>query len=65
MDVSEVEKRVAEIEEAKLDYEKAHALEDELYIDVMEAIAEGADNPLELAKECIKSAYIDFERYCA
>lgn len=47
-------------------YEDAHLLEDELYLSVLSAIADGScDNPAECARTAIKAAKIDFSRYHA
>lgn len=42
---------------------KAHAREDELYLDVLKAIASGAQNPAELAAEALKTQEIHFDRW--
>ena len=41
----------------------AHALEDVLYQDVLYAIADGAANPKELAKEALKASKLKFSRW--
>lgn len=65
MDEEEVKERVDLINKCKGDYEAAHDMEDELYIDVLKHIAEGGENAQQLAKEALKSQEIDFVRYTA
>ena len=47
------------------DPEIAHSREDELFQKVLKAIANGVDNPQELAKEALKSTKLDFPRWCS
>jgi hypothetical protein len=47
------------------DYEAAHGEEDDLWRDVLRAIADGADNPRAMAREALETTHIDFERYTA
>ena len=47
------------------DPEVSHSLEDNLYKEVLEAIANGAENPSELAKEVLKVSEINFARWYA
>lgn len=64
MKVGEVEDRVAKI--ASLQGQKdseAHGLEDDLFLDVLKAIASGARNPRALAAAAIKSAELDIARW--
>ncbi|MFH8751111.1 hypothetical protein ACH4GK_31775 [Streptomyces rimosus] len=68
MDVSRVRDRIALIaKRASSDDEQAHALEDDLYRDVLKVIAQTSSDPLArtLAAEAIKTAEIDFERWYA
>jgi hypothetical protein len=68
MTLDEIRSRLAEIraEDDDRDYEGAHALEDELFQDVLRAIAAGAcDDPAACAAEALKSLENDFERWCA
>lgn len=65
MTKSEVKKRVKDIKESAGDYESAHSMEDDLYLDVLNAIADGAKDAAELAKEAIKTTKINFPRHCA
>lgn len=63
-DVTEHLKRIQDIAEGG-DDEKAHAEEDELRANVLLAIAEGAEDPAGLAKECLRSNELEFIRWCA
>lgn len=65
MTVKEILKRVAEIKQAKGDDEKAHGLEDQLYHDVLVAIARGSKKADELALAALETRYIEFSRWCA
>jgi hypothetical protein len=47
------------------DSEKAHRAEKALYLAVLEAIAEGQENPVELAAAALKSRRIEFDRWFA
>lgn len=64
MKVVDIEERVAKIAEvaSKKDGE-AHGLEDDLFLDVLKAIAKGAKNPAELAAAAIKSADLEINRW--
>jgi hypothetical protein len=61
----EVRHRVDEIWESVNDDEHAHGLEDDLWQDVLRAIAAGAPNAAELATEALKTTDIEFARWCA
>nr|MDF9458028.1 hypothetical protein [Bacillus pumilus] len=63
MTVDEVKERVDDIRHGVSDDETAHGMEDDLYIDVLEAIANGADNPEKLAAEALKTQEIEFYRW--
>jgi len=67
MEVIDVINRIAEIDEVKRDYEKAHSLEDSLRQDVLKAIARGRDpvKMRQLARTALKSTEIEFFRFCA
>jgi len=66
MDLPTVKKMIAEIESVGTDYEVAHAKEDELYLKLLRAIAEGTcTDPEACAQEAIKTQFMDFPRYCA
>ena len=47
------------------DPEVSHSLEDNLYKEVLEAIAKGPENPSELAKEVLKVSELNFTRWYA
>lgn len=47
------------------DPEVSHSLEDKLYKEVLEAIAKGAENQSELAKEVLKVSELNFTRWYA
>jgi hypothetical protein len=65
MTVEQVKALVAEIERTAGDDEAAHGLEDALHRQVLEAIANGAPNGMELAREALATVKIDFARWCA
>jgi len=65
MTKNEVKKRVKDIKDSADDYESAHSMEDDLYQDVLNAIAEGAEDAAVLAKEALKTTKINFPRYCS
>lgn len=65
MTIKEVEKRVQAIRENVDDPESAHADEDNLYLDVLKAVARGSKHSIKLAKEAIKTRNIDFPRWYA
>ena len=63
MKIEEVEKRLVEITSVAWDFEVAHGREDELWEEVLEAIAEGkAEDPAELASAALRSRDIEFPR---
>lgn len=41
----------------------AHCLQDQLWLDTLKAIANGAPNPVELAKAAIEAEAIEFSRF--
>jgi hypothetical protein len=49
----------------KNDPEMAHGMEDDMFIDVLRAIADGAPDAQELAREAIKSVLLDYPRWYA
>ena len=69
IDKRKIKFALEEIQEAinKKDYEAAHSLEDDLFIEVLKTIALGFENieAYELADEALKSLDIDFPRWCA
>jgi restriction endonuclease Mrr len=62
--IKRVIKRIEELAKEG-DDQAAHELEDSLYIDVLRAIANGAENPSKLAKEALKAHEIDYTRWYA
>lgn len=65
MDLDEIHTRIARIYANRSDDEAAHAAEDDLHTDVLKAIADGAPNSAELAREALRTKDIDFARWCA
>lgn len=65
MTVNDIRKRIKEIEAKEGDDEWQHVLEGKLYIDVLEAIAEGDLYAKELAREALKARELDFSRWYA
>ena len=53
------------IKNAKSDPKLAHSNEDSLYWSVLDAVANGNPNAVEMAKEALKSKEIEFARWCA
>lgn len=66
MTVDDVKKRLALIRvEAETDDETAHAAQDGLYTDVLQAIADGAEDASGLAREALRVREIEFSRWYA
>lgn len=67
MTPKQVTEEVAKIKEEaeRGDYQNAHEMEDTLFREVLEAIANGAPRPRELAKVALRTRAIPFERYHA
>lgn len=66
MSVDDVEKALRRIKRIRADDETAHMDEDDLHVEVLEAIAAGeCADPVALAREALKSREIDFARWCA
>lgn len=66
MRATEVDKMVAEIEHQKHDGEGAHLMEDNLYLTVLRAIADGVgDQPWRLAQAALKTQDISMTRWYA
>lgn len=63
--IQDVEQRVASIADSQDDREGAHADEDELYRDVLRAIAEGHPEAEKLAEAALATCDLEFERHCA
>ena len=67
MNMTEIEKRVKDIEECSDDYETAHGMEDDLLVDFVKYVAHSLvdENLSEMAKAVLKTKEISFPRYCA
>lgn len=66
MSPDDVRERLAEIENVAYDDEAAHSLEDDLYRQLLEAIADGLCQEPELcARLALKSQNLHFERWGA
>jgi hypothetical protein len=61
----EIGRRVDSIAAQTDDDEAAHVAEDNLFEDVLRAIAGGADDAPGLAAEALKSCDLEFSRWCA
>ena len=63
MTVEQIQERVRRIEAtAQQNNAKGHQYEDDLYTDVLVAIAQGADNPAELARAALAATDLKFDR---
>lgn len=66
MRASDVEERLQRIRKVVWDDELAHSLEDELYLEVLRAIASGmCDDPKACAAKAIETQVFAFGRWCA
>lgn len=65
MKVEDIKATIEEIKFIVGDSEAAHGMEDDLYQDVLRAIAEGAENPAELATAALEAAKIQYTRWYA
>ena len=66
MNLDDVKKSLADIEAMKDDDESAHNAEDALYASFIQHVADTAGGDLaEMAREVLKTADIDFTRWCA
>lgn len=66
MDIEDVNRCLANIEREKDDPERAHDMQDDLFRDVLRAIADGeTDNAAALALAALKVDKIEFARYTA
>jgi len=64
MNVADIEERIKKIRAVAPEKDSsAHVLEDELFLDVLKAIAAGAKNPKELAAAAIVSADLEINRW--
>ena len=68
MSIDELKKRVEDLEEQQSkswDPEHFHSLEDAIWQNTLEAIADGAPNAQALAKVALQTTELDFERWYA
>ena len=66
MTLSDIQKRIREIQQLENDPEAAHAAEDKLHIDVLRAISKHQCAAPELcAREALRTQDIGFARWCA
>jgi hypothetical protein len=65
MNINYIKEQIKVIEAKKRDYETAHARENALHKKVLRAIAHGAENSQELAREALRTVNISFPRRCA
>lgn len=67
MTIAEVKAQIEEIKKTKdkPDVEQAHGMEDELFKNVLQAIAKGSKSARSLAREALKSLEIEMSRHCA
>lgn len=67
MNVRDVAAKVDQVRRAAAqgDHEKAHGLRDNLFAEVLIAIADGYRNPEGLACEALETEKISFNRWCA
>ena len=65
LSIGDIEARITAIRVFAVDsddYDKAREIEDSLWEDVLKAIAEGAPNPVELAKATLDSRLVRYPR---
>jgi hypothetical protein len=65
MTPEKIKQRIKEIEKIKDDDEQAHIKEDELWFEVLLAIAEGHEEARGLATEAIQTRFVKFHRWCS
>ena len=65
MNVEYVLEVVEKIRNISGDDEVAHSLEDALYLEILQHIADGGRNGKKLAEAALKAHDIDFARWCA
>ena len=64
--VDAIRQRIDAIDDLSDDWEAAHREEDQLYRDVLQAIANGAPDPTHLARTALETSSLFFDRYyCA
>lgn len=67
MTLEEVQKRVQWLRDASgpgCDYEGLHSEEEDLYLDILKAIADSSSEFAPIAAEAIKTQDFDFPRWC-
>lgn len=66
MTIEDIKDRIKGIKKFSLDSERAHSMEDGLYIDVLEFIASSECNdPEHFAREALKARKLKFDRWYA
>jgi hypothetical protein len=65
MTVEDVRALVQRVSDNEGDSEVAHGLENALRLEVLRAIADGAENPAALAREALETQHLNFERWYA
>ena len=66
MNTADIAVRLDKISKIADDGEAAHIVEDELYVDLLRAIADGSCiNPAICAGKALESRKFDFQRWCA
>ena len=68
MTLKDIKDCIKAIEKTKWDDETAHSMEDDLHVEVLDAIASGTlkgDDAKEAAALALKTQDIDFARWCA
>jgi hypothetical protein len=63
--IDEARRRLDDIRACVGDDEAAHSMEDALRRDVLQAIADGSPDAVELARIALESESLDFARWCA
>ena len=64
MTIKEVKIRYNKIKSIMYDDEAAHSAEDNLYMDVLQHIANGGSDAVEIAKIALETKNLDFSRWC-
>jgi hypothetical protein len=65
MNKYEISERLRAIAECAGDAERAHSMEDKLYIDFVKFIASNKNPFTDMAELILTSEYINFSRWCA
>lgn len=63
--VKDIKESIASIRESKDDSERAHLMEDELLIETLVSIVNGAENPRTLARNALKVLMVGYTKYYA